>query len=220
MERAPKEQIKYYNKQRAKLEVTDFTDIKTKLVRFALTYSEEVYDTYMNLEPDDDITGRAFQYWSPILSIAKVVFPEDYEEVRKVGAWLIEKENAIIKEREEENIVILAISKLVDGEEQKTKTLKQKDITDKVNELDEERTYHYKTIEKAIRNTNIALRRMSNPTRYEIDIERVNALIEERGIKEEEAEELNPEEPVEEQPEIELELEDENEQIEEEKQRC
>ncbi|RLG56109.1 MAG: hypothetical protein DRN95_07180, partial [Candidatus Hydrothermarchaeota archaeon] len=125
-----------------------------------------------------------------------------------------------IKEREEENIVILAISKLVDGEEQKTKTLKQKDITDKVNELDEERTYHYKTIEKAIRNTNIALRRMSNPTRYEIDIERVNALIEERGIKEEEAEELNPEEPVEEQPEIELELEDENEQIEEEKQRC
>jgi len=210
MERPPKDQIKYFSRQRAKLEITDFTDIKTKLVRFALTYSEEIYDTYMNLEPDDDITGRAFQYWSPILSIAKVVFPEDYEEIKKTAAWLIEKENATIKEREEENIVILAISKLVDGEEQKTKTLKQKDITDKVNELDEERTYHYKTIEKAIRNTNIALRRMSNPTRYEIDIERVNALIEERGIKEEEAEELNPEEDEEDEPEIELIDEPEN----------
>ncbi|GEM_PF-1757283 len=60
-----------------------FERIKEGLLRIALAYWKEIFEVYKQLKPTKYLTGREFNLWCPILAIAKVIFPDKYDEILK-----------------------------------------------------------------------------------------------------------------------------------------
>jgi len=77
-ERAPKE----YSQKRAQLPFDpQFKEIINLLVRATVKYWREIVQAYKSIQQTDKLTGRAFNYWAPILAVCKVFNPEGYNEL-------------------------------------------------------------------------------------------------------------------------------------------
>ena len=60
-----------------------FEKIREGLLRIALSKWQEIYEFYKSIKPSKHLTGRDFQFWAPILAIAKVIFPDKFSEILK-----------------------------------------------------------------------------------------------------------------------------------------
>ncbi len=73
-----------YSKRKIELEKDQFfEDVRIKIMKWMPYHDAEVLDAYTHIEPTYKLGGRDFQVWAPLLSIAKVAFPNRYDELFK-----------------------------------------------------------------------------------------------------------------------------------------
>jgi mRNA-degrading endonuclease YafQ of YafQ-DinJ toxin-antitoxin module len=68
-----------------------WNEIRDECYRFALENWEEVYKLYLNFPKDCGLKRRDLQIWKPLLTIAKLVSEEDYQEILKFAMELSDR---------------------------------------------------------------------------------------------------------------------------------
>jgi len=166
--------------------------IREGLLRTALNVWEEVYKVYNELKPTKYLTGRDFQYWAPILAVAKVMVPDKYGEVLKFSEDYVRSK--FEGQFEIEDIVLTTLYHNYTGlledvlqEDRKTISMKMKDLKEQTIQYSGTKGgLHHNTIYSAL--TNLGLLKQSRAGNIYLNAEVLFKLFEERGYKEEETE--------------------------------
>ncbi|RLI80326.1 hypothetical protein DRP07_09245 [Archaeoglobales archaeon] len=152
-----------------------FEKVKEGLLRIALSYWKEIFKAYKELKPTKNLTGREFNFWAPILAIAKVIFPEKYDEIL---AYAEENTRARLGERYEiEDIILTALYNHKDVLHGKTPPVTLAQLKEWT-----EYQLHHNTIISAL--TNLKLVQNAKGGKYYLRKDRLLELLEERGFNE------------------------------------
>jgi len=166
-----------YAERRKELDYnTDFERIKEGLLRIALSYWKEIFEVYKQLKPTKHLTGREFNFWCPILAIAKVIFPDKYDEILKYAE---ESTKSRLGERFEiEDIVLTALYNNLDIDSLSSDNY----VVVTLKELREwtEHQLHHNTINSAL--SNLKLINKSRAGKIYLRAERLLELFKERGF--------------------------------------
>lgn len=80
--------VRTNNKELKNRDINDnnpiFQEVRDELYLTVMTKHKEVSSAYENIE-DVELTGREWELWRPILTIAKIVSTETYEKIRKLA---------------------------------------------------------------------------------------------------------------------------------------
>jgi len=164
-------------------------EIMLNLMRLALTEWDEVLDAYRNVEQDEDLMGRRFTIWRPLLAICRAFAPEEADDLRELAIENAEREQAtdftydvenavlgfLLEEIPEESIDTYAISLTGDGS-----------LTDGVQSIMAQ-DVPWQTVRSAVENLKIVKRKYDTGSgkKYQIDVEKTRERIESRNIVEE-----------------------------------
>jgi len=195
MEEPPLEERDEYEYRRSFLETDEeFNEIGVGLFVFALTHHKDIKQVYDELRPTSKLRGRSFQYWRPILAIAKVAYPERFEEVLRYAETITEALREEIRSYEIETVVLRTI--LTDGITTTT-------LSDLLKRVQEERPdiNAWQKIRSALDNLGIVKWKDTGkrPTIYHIDLKRAKERAIKRGIDVKALEESKAEEESEEE---------------------
>ena len=73
-----------YAKRKKELQYDPFfEDIRLKIMKWCITNQNTVLEKYKAINPNEQLNGREFNVWLPVLAIVKVAFSQKYEEVLK-----------------------------------------------------------------------------------------------------------------------------------------
>ncbi len=109
----------YAKRKKELLNDTFFDDLRYKLMLWIIKNQSDILGEYKSIQPNKQLNGREFNVWLPILAIAKIAFPEEYEELLKFAGENVSKLRSTTYEKE--NRVLIALydlyeeNKLMDG---------------------------------------------------------------------------------------------------------
>ena len=175
-ERAPKE----YSQKRAQLPFDpQFKEIINLLVRATVKYWREIVQAYKSMQQTDKLTGRAFNYWAPILAVCKVFNPEGYNELLGLAEEYATSQKASDKLSEVEAALLAVLTEY----SQPTTTILLKTLTEKVqNIVPWVQSWHI--VKSALQNLRITLRtyETSQGVTYQIDLQKAREKAKQKGI--------------------------------------
>lgn len=152
-----------YSKRKIELERDPFFEtIRRDIMEWIVHNDTDVLKAYKTSEPTYKLGGRDFQVWAPILAIAKIAFPNRYNELFKFAEKSVT--NKLSNDTEKETVVLHALhylysdDKLEDGgsrvKEEDSYKVSNKQIKEALNELEYE-DLHYKIIKSALDNLRV-----------------------------------------------------------------
>lgn len=165
-----------------------FETVRKDLLNWVLMNQDDVMVSYNSIEPTAKLSGREFNVWLPILSIASIAFPEKYERIVKYAEETITKNRTNIDEKE--NRVLTALYMLCKDNVLKSGGKKIKEdsyivsnlqIKNKIYSIEGEKIHH-NTIKSALEN--MKLSSYTQPGQYYISKNRLKKLFSERGLNE------------------------------------
>jgi len=175
-EKAPKE----YSQRRALLPFDNrFEEVVGLLLRAAVKYWRDIVEAYKSIPQTEKLTGRAFNYWAPLLAVCKVFAPDRYEELLGLAEEMAEKQERGDRLSEVEDGILAVLSEF-EGE---TATILLKDLTEKVTAvIPWIKTWHI--VKGALQNLGVTLRRYetSQGVTYQLDLKKAREKAVQRGI--------------------------------------
>ena len=137
-------------KEKRDPEPEDFRDIRNELYLARLTRANEVFKTISVVEGELSklgLSGREMELWLPILTIARLIGREVYENVKSYMLEDLQKRKEELYS--EEKIILKAIEKLFEEQGREEIVFQVKDLQDKIREiLIEEGAYNESTFRK------------------------------------------------------------------------
>jgi hypothetical protein len=151
----------------------DFEKIRELCYNFGLYHAEEVRVVYQNLKSTNDLYGRQFNLWRPLLAVGKVLFPERYEELWN---FAVETSKEKIEDRRDlEDVTLrLLLEKSIDS-------AALTEITSWVNE--EMPDVKYQSVAATIKKLKIVKKERKKPVIYWFDVNRIKERCRKRRIK-------------------------------------
>jgi len=151
----------------------DFEKIRALCYNFGLHYAGEVRRVYQDLKSSNELYGRQFNLWRPLLAVCKVLFPESYEELWN---FAIETTKEKIEDRRDLEDVILRILL-----ERSVDSATLTEITSWVNE--EKPSVKYQSVGAAIKKLKVVKKEKKKPLTYWFDTDRIKERCRKRRIK-------------------------------------
>jgi len=165
-------------------------EIMLSLMRLALTRWGDVLSAYRNVEQDEDLMGRRFTIWRPLLAVCRTFAPGREDDLRELAIENAEREQAtdftydvenavlgfLLEEIPEGGIDTYAINLTGDGSlTEGIKSIMTQDVP-------------WQTVRSAAENLKIVKRKYDTASgkRYQIDVEKAQERIEARNIVKEE----------------------------------
>ena len=206
LERAPKKKRPIYSKRRLELskkELPKVDELNYRLMVWTLYHFEEVKEALESTEPDEEFSGRVFDKWLPIIVIAKVLFPDKVEEIKKRALEIYKQEEDLELMGKIEDAVISAVFELMVQEVVKQDnvsrkdavdellnvytdfTLTVRDITDMVRRILEDSKIKEQQVGSAIKNLGLSIekKKLAGRVAHKIDVKRLFEVAEDRGIE-------------------------------------
>ncbi len=171
-----------YAKRRKELDLQDFTDLQVELVFLCLITHDKVFEEYMKLEPTAELTGRYYNIFAPILAIAKVVFPNEFDDLLKYAEEQAKTKIEIAWEME--NRILGTLYANLNYAEQ-TEFNGKKTLQILLKDLAEMTGLHHNQVKSALYNLKLVVadRQTSRGKKYYIDVDRLKKLVEDRRIE-------------------------------------
>lgn len=105
-----------YAKRKIEMETDPFFEkIRVEIMKWIPYHDKEILNIYKSIEPSCRLGGRDFQVWAPLLSIAKIAFPEQYEELYKFAETSVATKSS--DNNEKETLVLRALHYLYNSGE-------------------------------------------------------------------------------------------------------
>lgn len=178
---------KKYSKRKKDLsDDPSFSLVRKRLVQWAVLNQNGVLGAYHEIEPTDQLNGREFNVWLPILAICKIAFPGRYDELLNYAEETISRGRSNTYEKE--NRVLRALNSMYakdslnDGNkklEVPSYKVTNKEIYQELVELENE-GMHHNAIKSAMENLKLA--GWSSGGQYFIKQTRLLDLLKERGF--------------------------------------
>ncbi|MEM2385831.1 MAG: bifunctional DNA primase/polymerase, partial [Candidatus Bathyarchaeia archaeon] len=169
--------ISVYSKRRAEMPFDpQWKEIVRRCILAAVKYWREVYEAYQSMEQTQRLTGRAFNYWQPILAVCKVFHPEGFDALLKYAEEYAETESEEDVLTEVEKALLTHFYGFTEDE---PKRFLLKDLTAKVRELTGEQHVHHASVRSALRNLKLIaeVRNTTQGVNYQINIKRAKELV-------------------------------------------
>lgn len=160
-----------------------FKNIRKSLIKWVLSNQTEISKAYETIKPTDRLGGREFNVWLPILSVAKVAFPEKYDKLVKFVEYSINKTRTDSWENEDRILTALnSLLQVLNDGKRKLKNpsyiVTNKEIKKAYHEAEGENISHL-TIKSALDNMNLI--GYQDTGKYYIEKEKLKKLLIERG---------------------------------------
>ena len=143
-------------------------------LEFGLLYGEKVKEVYDNFDDLHDLNSRAYNIVKPILSIAKVLMPDDYDDIKALLLELMKRREEEREDREETLLIYLAahenIIKIVLSDLTKAMETFYPGI-------------HFNAIKGDMRKLKIGKKHSTHPIVYYLDRSAIEQKIKIRGLK-------------------------------------
>jgi len=189
-EKAPKGSP--YTKRRKEIPVDpDMKNIVESILRSVICNWKDVYAVYKETKQDNKLFGRRFELWQPFLSVCKVHFPDRYEELLGLAYDDAERaEKGDVTSEVEDALLGYLLEYVEQGK--KSQTFALKDLTTALQEIlgaGVVKTYHI--VKSSVKNLKISRKTMhsSAGVKYQIDLEKVKTVADERNVQKLEAKE-------------------------------
>ena len=165
-----------YAERRKELDYdTEIDELRYDLFKIALNNWEEIFKVYKEMRPTQHLTGREFNFWAPILSICKVIYPEKFEEMLEYAKRDVQER--LGEKFEIEDRVLTALYQNLDSE-----TLNSEYATFTIKELKEWTEHmHHNRIISALSNLKILKR--SGQGKVQLDLNKLKEIFKERGFE-------------------------------------
>lgn len=175
-----------YARRKTEINIDPFFDsVRNDLLKWVIKNQQLVTAQYNSIEPTRQLNGRDFNVWLPILAIAKVAFPDEYEEILRYAEKSVSVKRS--NEYEKENKVLTALNELLPILTDGGKKVKEpsyrvtnKDIQDMLLDIEDEKMNH-QTIRSAL--DNLKLTSYRNKGTYYIKKQKLKNLLSARGYK-------------------------------------
>jgi len=181
-----KEKMKYRRRWTELRRDRETEELRSELMRLALTRWEEVMDAYREVEQDKDLMGRAFTRWESLFAVCKAFAPERLGDLRALAVenarrrkptdFTYTVENAVLgfllEEIPEEGVDTYAISLTGDGSlTQGVEGIMDQDVA-------------WQTVKSAVTNLRIIKEdfETSSGKKYRLDVEEVRKRADSRNI--------------------------------------
>lgn len=176
-----------YSKRKIELDRDPFFEtIRRDIMEWIVHHDTKVLETYRSIEPTYKLGGRDFQVWAPILAIAKIAFPDRYNDLFKFAEKSVS--NKLSDNTEKETVVLHALyylysdDKLQDGGNKvpriESYKVTNKEIKEALNELEYDELHH-NTIKSALENLKVLGR---HERAYYLKKDKLITLFKERGF--------------------------------------
>jgi 5S rRNA maturation endonuclease (ribonuclease M5) len=162
--------------------VEDWKYLRSLLYEFALEYASQISDVYHNDPGVNELLNRQNELWSPLLSIAKVVGKDLFDEINKEAKKRAEEASGADLE-DFDSSVLLALRELSPEEVETTLTNKQ--IKSKAHEYLEDDQREYLTsrgIGAALKRFGIKGKKIQGYWRYAIKPDEIQDLVKRYGV--------------------------------------
>ncbi|MBU4535916.1 MAG: hypothetical protein KKF16_08905 [Euryarchaeota archaeon] len=106
--------IKYAKRKKELFNDLFFENIRERIMKWGLNNQERILGAYNTIEPDFKLNGREFNVCLGVLSVAKVAFPDKFDQVYNYLGNKISKNRSDTFEKE--NMVLIALMNLEKGE--------------------------------------------------------------------------------------------------------
>jgi len=172
-----------YSKRRQKLDFDpEWPKIVNLLLKAAIKYWPKVVEVYEQVEQTDKLTGRAFNYWAPLLAICKIFAPQRYDDLVRLAEEMAELQEKGDRLSEVED-AILALLLEYQGE---TAIILLKELTEKVQSI-VPWVKNWYIVKSALDNLGIVKRRYESRqgVSYQIALDRAKKKAEAKGILQE-----------------------------------
>lgn len=176
-----------YSKRKIELEKDPFFEnVRLNIMKWIPYHDSEILNVYNEIEPTFKLGGRDFQVWAPLLAIAKVAFPNRYEELFKFAETSVANKRS--DNNEKEAVVLQALyllydaGKLQDGgnkvPRKESYEVSNRQIKDALKELELDELHH-NVIKSALDNLKVVGR---HDKCYYLKKDKLIILFEERGL--------------------------------------
>lgn len=151
-----------YAKRKKELQYDSFFEtIRLSIMKWCISNQNSILKEYRSIEPNSQLNGREFNVWLPVLAIARVAFPEQYENLLKFAGETVCNTRSTTYEKEDRVLTALYYlckkKKLKDGGDRlSTQSYKvtNKEISGILQEMEDE-GIHHNTIKSALENLKI-----------------------------------------------------------------
>jgi hypothetical protein len=151
-----------YAKRKKELQYDPFfEDIRLKIMKWCITNQNTVFEEYKAINPNEQLNGREFNVWLPVLAIVKVAFSHKYEEVLNFVGETVCNERSTTYEKEHRVLTALYSlfkdKNLNDGAKRLTDPsykITNKEINN-ILQINENEGMHHNTIKSAMDNLNL-----------------------------------------------------------------
>jgi len=180
--------LKLYTQRRHEMN-TDPTlrVLASNILRSVICNWQKILDAYSEIQQDDVLYGRRFEFWRPFLAVCKVYAPNDYEQLLTLA-----KENAqtsskgdVLSDVEDTVIGILLDWKEAHSSTSKNVSFRLKDLTKHVQDaLGNNVVRNYRPVQSAVENLHVTRKsyKQSDHITYEFDTDLVEKVANERGV--------------------------------------
>jgi len=181
-----------YTQRRKEISVDpDMQGIVESILRSVVCNWKDVYVAYKEMKQDIKLFGRRFELWQPFLSVCKVYFPDRYEDLLGLAYDEAERaEKGDVTSEVEDALIGYLLEYVEQGK--KSQTFSLKDLTTELQEIlgaSVVKTYHI--VKSSIKNLKISRKTIhtSAGVKYQIDLEKVKTVADERNVQKLEASE-------------------------------
>jgi len=166
-------------------------EIASDLMRLALTEWDRVLDAYRNAEQDEELMGRRFTIWRPLLAVCRAFAPDREDKLRELAIENAEREQATDFTYDVENAVLGFLLEEIPDEGIDTYAISltgSGSLTEGVKSIMTQEV-PWQTVRSAAENLKIINKRFDTASgkRYQIDVEKAQERIEARNIMKEES---------------------------------